>query len=240
MTVRRICLMGDSQLGALKMGWRSVAQHFREIEITFFAGQNADWGGIQIVDGTLAPSSENLREAFKRSTRGREEIDASFDAYILCGFNLAISRALRLWTYHEHVDWNAYQIAVSYYVSNTLFAKVLAKLRKITDAPVVMLAGPHQPNAYCKASPLLDNEMAAKLNANFIRECESLAAAHNARLVTQSEETLAPNGVTTQMKFAYVPKEPGKLDFRHCNAEYGAIAMPHILKTGLGIEPVAD
>jgi len=240
MTIRRICLMGDSQLGALKMGWRSVAQQFPEIEITFFAGQNADWSGIQIVDGRLAPGSEKLREAFKRSTRGLEEIDASYDAYVLCGFKLVISYPLRLWTYHEQADWNAYQTAVSHYVRNTLFAKVLAKLRKITDAPVIMLAGPHQPNAYCKASPLLDNEMAAKLNANFIRECESLAAAHNARLITQSEETLAPNGVTTQMKFAYVPTDPDRLDFRHCNAEYGAIAMPHILKIGLGIEPLSN
>lgn len=232
--------MGDSQLGALKLGWRSEAKRFPEIEITFFAGQNADWSSIQIVDGKLVPDSEKLRESFKRSSRGPEEIDASFDAYVLCGFSLAISRPLRLWAYHEHADWNAYQTAVSDFVRNTLFAKMLAKVREITDAPVVVLAGPHQPNAYCKASPLLDNETAAKLNANFIRECESLAAAHNARLVTQSEETLAPNGVTTQMKFAYVPTEPGKLDFRHCNAEYGAIAMPHILKTGLGIEPIAD
>jgi hypothetical protein len=231
--------MGDSQLGALKQGWRSEAQRFPDIEITFFAGQNPEWSGIRIVDGRLTPGSEKLRESFKRSARDLEEIDANFDAYILCGFNLVISRPLRLWTYHEHADWNAYQTAISYYVRNTLFAKVLAKLRKITDAPVVMLAGPHQPSAYCKASPLLDNETAAKLNANFIRECESLAAAHNARLVTQSEETLAPNGVTTQMKFAYVPK-PGQLDFRHCNADYGAIAMRHILKTGLGIEPAAD
>ena len=240
MTVRRICLMGDSQLAALKKGWLSVAQHFPKIEITFFAGQNDNWSSIQIVDGKLVPGSEQLRESFRRSSRHLEEIDASFDAYVLCGFKLAISWPLRLWTYHEHTDWSAYQTAVSNYVRNTLFAQVLAKLRKITDAPVVMLAGPHQPNAYCKASPLLDNETAAKLNANFIRECESLAAVHNARLVTQSEETLAPNGVTTQMKFAYVPTEPGRLDFRHCNAEYGAIAMPHILKTGLGIEPVAD
>jgi len=240
MTVRRICVIGDSQLGALKKGWLSEAPLFSEIEITFFAGQNAEWGSIHIVDGKLAPGSEPLREAFKRSARGPKEIDADYDAYILYGLNLAISYPLRLWTYHEHADWNAYQAAVSDYVHNTLFAQVLVKLREITEAPIVVLAGPHQPHDYCKASPLLDNETAAKLHANFIRECETLATAYNARLVTQLEETLAPNGVTTQMKFANIPKEPGRIDLRHCNAEYGAIAMRHILKTGLDIDPVAD
>lgn len=240
MTIRRICLMGDSQLGALKLGWRSEAKRFPEIEITFFAGQNDNWNGIQIVDGKLVPDSEQLRASFNRSSRGMEEIDASYDAYVLCSFKLAISYPLRLWTYHEHTDWNAYQTVVSNYVRNTLLAKVLAKLREITIAPIAMLAGPHQPHAYCKASPLLDDETAAKLNANFIRECESLAAAYNARLVIQAEETLAPNGVTTQMKFAYIPKDLGQLDFRHCNPEYGAIAMPHILKAGLDIDPIAD
>jgi len=237
MTVRRICLMGDSHLAALSLGWRRVAPHFPKTEITFFGGLTTEWSSIAAVDGRLVPGSEKLREAFKRSARGLVDIQAGFDAYILIGLKLAISFPLRLWTHHEHADWKSYQTAVSGYVRDTAFAHVLARLREITDAPVVVLAGPHQPNAFCKASPLLDNETAAKLRANFIRECESLATAYNARLVTQSEETLAPNGVTTQMKFAYVPKEPGKLDFRHCNAEYGAIAMLHILKTGLGIEP---
>src|SRR5437868_7783182 len=112
MTVRRICLMGDSQLGALKQGWRIVAPRFPEIELTFFAGQNAEWSSVQIVDGRLAPGSEEMRESFKRSARGLEEIDASYDAYILCGFKLVISFPLRLFTYHTHADWNSYQTAV--------------------------------------------------------------------------------------------------------------------------------
>jgi hypothetical protein len=235
MTVRRICLMGDSQLGALKKGWKSEAPLFPEIEFTFFAGQNADWGSIHVADGKLVPGSEELRESFKRSALGLEDIQADFDAYILCSLKLAISFPLRLWTHHEHRDWNSYQAAVREYVNGTVFARVLARLRKITGAPIVVLAGPHQPSDFCKASPLLDNETAGRLHANFVRECEALAAVHNARLVTQPEETLAPNGVTTLMKFAN-----GNVDPRHCNAEYGVIAIRHILKTGLAIDLIAD
>jgi len=232
--------MGDSHLGALNLGWRRVATHFPEIEITFFAGQDAEWSSIHVVDSRLVPGSEKLRESFKRSTRGLEDIHANFDAYVLTSLKLAISFPLRLWTHHEHADWNSYQTAVAGHVHDTVLAHVLARLREITDAPVVVMAGAHQPSAFCKASPRLDNETAAKLQANFIHECEVLAAAYNARLVTQPEETLATNGVTTQMRFANASADSGRVDLRHCNAEYGAIAMCHILKTGLGIDPVAD
>ena len=42
------------------------------------------------------------------------------------------------------------------------------------------------------------------------------------------------------MKFANASVDSERMDLRHCNAEYGAIAMRHILKTGLDIDPVAD
>lgn len=232
--------MGDSQTAALKHGWTRIAPQFPDVEITFFAGIGTEWPSIRAEDGTLVPGSERLREEFRRSSRGLEAIAGDFDAYILTGLRLAISFPLRLWTHHEHADWAAYRAAVSAYLRETGMATVLARLRAITEARVLLLDGPHQPHDFCKASPLLDRETIAKLHANFVRECEALAAEYGARFIAQPEETLAPNGITTQMKYAAISKDPEREDRRHCNAEYGAIAMRHVLAEGLGLHPRPD
>src|ERR1700755_3523959 len=100
-----ICLMGDSHAAALKKGWIRITQRFTQAEITFFAGTSADWATLHVANGRLVPGTERLSAEFARSSRGPEEIDASYDAYILCGLGLAISFPLRLWTHHEQPDW---------------------------------------------------------------------------------------------------------------------------------------
>lgn len=225
----RICLMGDSHAGALKKGWVRIAPRFQQIEIAFFAGYTHDWTTMHVANGKLAPGTERLSQEFARSA-GIHEIDAGFDAYILYGLGLAISFPLRLWTHHEHADWSAYQAAVAENVRTSRLAHVLARLREITKTRALISAGPFQPRTFCKSSPLLDRETALKLRANFERECTALAGSYSADFVGQPEETLAPNTVTTKMKFAISPKDPAQKDRRHCNADYGAIVMADILE----------
>jgi hypothetical protein len=232
--------MSDSHAGALKHGWTRIAQRFGQAEITFFAGHSFDWSSIRAAEGKLVPGTERLRQEFARSAQGLEEIDAGYDAYVLCGLGLAISFPLRLWTHHEQPDWESYRAAVAANIRGTRLAHVLARLRQITQARALVLAGPFQPRAFCKSSPLLDRETALKLRANFVRECEALARAHAARFLSQPDETLAPNGVTTRMTFAAASGDPEREDQRHCNADYGAVAMRHVLEAGLSLRPIPD
>jgi hypothetical protein len=224
----KVCLMGDSHAAALKKGWTQVGGEFPNVRMTFFAGTTADWDSVGVADGRLLPGAETLREQFVRSAQGVSEIADAYDVYVLCALGLRLSEALRLWVSRAekgHTTWSAYRAAVAESVRDHECARLLSKLRQITQAPVYVVAGPHQPLAFCRSSPLLDDATAARLRANFHAECETFAAEHAARFVPQPQETLAPNGVTTQMRFwSGTPK-----DRRHCNGEYGAIVLTRIM-----------
>lgn len=218
-----ICVLGNSHSAAMKNGWRIVRNEFPWVDLTFFAGPSADWDSLKIDGDRLVPGTAGLHKRFEMSS-GRNAIDASFDAYVLCGLDLALSFPLRLWTHQNQRDWNAYPRAVAEAVHDTSSARLLPKLRQITDRPALVIAAPHQPHDYCKSSPLLDDGTAARLRAVFDETCTTMAAAHGARFLEQPRETLAPNGITTRMEFANPPSEDAE-DRRHCNGAYGAIVL---------------
>lgn len=236
MTMRRICLMGDSQAGALKLGWMRIQDEFPDVEITFFAGRSTDWHGVTVSGRTLVAGSEHLREQLRRSSRGLGEIAAGYDTYVVCGLGLGFGKPLGLWTDRVCADWDSYRTEVAAFVRRSGCAYILAKLREITAAPALFLPAPFQ---HAATAPSLDGAVAARLRAVFLGECEALAALHKAILVAQPAETLAPNGISTRMEFAApaIPNAPRR-DRYHCNEDYGALVMANILKIKLG--PIAD
>ncbi|HWA91368.1 MAG TPA: hypothetical protein VG889_15135 [Rhizomicrobium sp.] len=227
--IRNICLMGDSHAAALRKGWSTVRRDFPKFRVTFFAGTTEDWDSVVVSEARLVPGSEHLKAQFERSSRGVTEIAGGYDAYVLCGLGPRLSEALRLWVNREEKNrttWEAYRAAVAESLRDHECARVLPKLRAISRAPARIVAGPHQPLAFCKSSARLDNATAERLRANFYDECRTFAAEHGATFVPQPEETLAPNGVTTRMEFwSGIAK-----DRRHCNGEYGAIVMRNLLR----------
>ncbi|SRR5579862_6870252 len=225
----KICLMGDSHAAALKRGWTRIAGDFPGTEITFFAGDKAEWHNVHAAEGKLVPASARLREQFVRSTKDMEEIASDFDAYIVCSLDLGILMPLGFWASGRYPDWESYRAAVNALVRHSGAAHILTELRKIATAPALLAAAPFQPQGFCKWSPSLDDATTARLRALFESECEALAADHAALFVPQAEETIAPNNVTTKMEFAARSRTAEREDTRHCNDDYGAIALAKIL-----------
>jgi hypothetical protein len=236
MTVRRICLMGDSQAGALKLGWNRIHGEFPDVEITFFAGRSTDWHSVTVSDRKLVPGAEHLRDQLRRSSRGLEEISADYDAYIVCGLGLGFGKPLGLWTDRACTDIDSYRTDVAAFVRRSGCAHVLTKLREITAAPALILPAPFQ---HAATAPSLDGAVAAELRRVFLGECEALAALHKAILVAQPAQTVAPDGISTRMEFAApaVPDAPRR-DRYHCNEDYGALVMANILE--IALRPIAD
>ncbi|HEX4862360.1 MAG TPA: hypothetical protein VFV07_14080 [Rhizomicrobium sp.] len=237
MTTRKICLMGDSQAGALKLGWNRIHGEFPHVEITFFAGRSTDWHSVTVSDRKLVPGAEHLRDQLRRSSRGLEEISADYDAYMICGIGLGFGRPLGLWTDHAHQDWESYRTAVAAFVRGSGCAYILAKLREITAMPALILPAPFQHSG--SISRPLDDATAARLRANFFGECEKLAAEHGAVLATQPPQTVAADGISTRTEFAApAPPDAPRRDRYHCNEDYGALVMANVLK--IALRPIAD
>jgi hypothetical protein len=226
----RICLMGDSHAAALKRGWLRIQGDFPETQITFFAGDKAEWYNVHAKDGRLVADSERLREQFGRSAKGPEEIAADFDAYIVGSLGLGILMPLGFWASGQYPQWDSYRAAVTAYMRHSGCAHILEQLRTVSRAPILFMAAPFQPQAFCKWSPELDAETTAKLRALFEDEFRALAAGHGAIFVPQPEQTIASNGLTTRMEFAAISRDPSRQDARHCNDDYGALVMESVLK----------
>src|SRR5580698_7328536 len=96
--MKRIALLGDSHSAALKVGWDRLRNRFTGFELTFFAAPESDWNSLRAMDDCLTTSSDEMREKFRRSSKGAETIDASFDAYVTLGLGLHISVSLKVWT----------------------------------------------------------------------------------------------------------------------------------------------
>src|SRR5262249_8824172 len=153
---------------------------FPETEITFFAGDKAEWHNVHADGARLVADSARLREQFGRSAKGADEIAADFDAYIVCALGLGILMPLGFWTSGRYPDWSSSRGAVNAFVRHPGAAHTLAELRKIARAPALLAAAPFQPQAFCKWSPGLDETTTARLRALFERECEALCADHAA------------------------------------------------------------
>ena len=226
----RVCLIGDSQLAAIRQGWSLIRDEFPGIAPTFFAGACSEWPTLEVCGDCLAAGSDKLSEQFARSSRGARTIGSSFDFYIICGLELEIAPLLKLWLREEHSRPEVFRAAASRELRETLSAKTLAMVREITSSRIVLLPSPFQGEAFCRASPRLDTETARGIAEIFGSECERLAGEFGATFLAQPAQTIAGNGVTTWMNFVRRSSDPALEDRRHGNAEYGAIALRQALE----------
>ncbi len=79
--MKRVCIIGDSHIGALQSGWRALGDEFPDIEVTSFGAPRPLFDELQVSGRRLVPASERLREYFVRTSGGEAEISGTYDRY---------------------------------------------------------------------------------------------------------------------------------------------------------------
>jgi hypothetical protein len=234
--VIRTCIMGDSHVAALKLGWPLIESEFAGAEPTFFVGTNVEWRSVSASDGKLTPHTEALRKQFAASSNGQTQIEAGFDAYAVYGLGLGIGRFLNGALAAPNIADIA-QHHIRKKLRLTTAANVLAMLRSITSARVILVAVPYQPADFNTAVPQLTSEVRGLISAVFLQECESLARDHHVEFMPQPRSTVSADLVTTKMEYARRETKAGVADHIHCNPQYGALVLRQILEAAVG-DPV--
>jgi hypothetical protein len=235
--VTRICIMGDSHVTALKLGWPLIESEFANTEPTFFAGTNVEWRNVGVRDGQITPHSEALRNQFAASSNGHTQINAGFDAYAVNGLGLGIGRFLSAALAAQDIADIAQQ-HMRKKLRLTTAANVLAMLRGITSARVFLLPAPYQPAEFSTAVTQLTREVRSMISTLFLQECRSLARDHQVEFMPQPYSTVSGDLVTTKMEYARRETRAGLADHVHCNPQYGALVLRQILESAVG-DPVA-
>ena len=86
----KICIIGNSHVGALKNAWRTSFHQIKEkeIAITFFAARGSSLKDLEYKDGILSAKTDKLKEMLSFTSGGESFIDLNaYDVLLLYGLN---------------------------------------------------------------------------------------------------------------------------------------------------------
>jgi hypothetical protein len=230
--VVRICIIGDSHIGAAKGGWTQQRQKHPGISIGFFGAPHNEMNGLQLENGRLIPDNDKLRDQLVMTGR-TPEIAADYDVYAVYGLRLrlrdmrGILRKQNLAALKKRPKKRERAIRhLLKTMRRTCCIQTLVKVRQCTAAPVLLIATPYQPANPEKSASAAGNRKGKITKALFDEACRRLAAEADAIYVPQPEETIAPTRTNTLARL----RSPRENDKTHMNDEFGAILMQRIVE----------
>ncbi|TCL10224.1 hypothetical protein BXY66_2293 [Shimia isoporae] len=244
---RRICVMGNSHVAALKGGWEDGAAPRKDILPTFFGALSDGMGTLDFVDGEVIPRERKAAEFFKRiSGTGGGVRAEDYDAFVLVGMGLFPTP---VFTNYARFATPSTQHVAEHFVSDAVIADTLWEsidgsmmmhcarvLRRATDKPIHLAW-----QAFCSESlfdidwraaqmqPILDNGDQPFVNMMMDGVADKLRDA-GFGVLEQPEETKR-DGVMTKAEFSRGSvlfraveknaKEHRENDVFHMNSLYG-------------------
>jgi hypothetical protein len=250
--MRKICIIGNSHIGALKSAWDGLHSEWPGIEITFFGALTPVLraGGPVVSEGCLKPSTVELRKYFSDTSGGLEDICGQYDAYLVCGLRFGSERMENICSHfraethfrdgRRPVSDECYLAITKGYLSTTQNLEMVAKVRQITAAPVWVLPTPMPSDASTgteldKLEEVGDDKSVRNMLFEAMRQ---LVDEKGFRLLLQPEVTLSrplkTKSIYTRgaLKLTGGMKEPlAKEDYKHMNGDYGSLILRPWLAT---------
>jgi len=245
----RVCLIGNSHLGCLKLGWDEIATRHSDTKVTFFGTPRRTILHLRARQHRLVPTTESVETSFMRTSDGLSVIDPQlYDAFVICG--LTVSSVLVMGLACRYTPDSLSHLSERHLVSDDFFKAILAemnqasagyktakRLRRITDKPILILPPPMPSEQITLKQPRLtkfqQDESGTRL-ATLVQEAVESLDKDVAEFVWQPQQTLA-HGVFTQHEFStnssrlLTDEKHSDDDAIHMNGEFGAAALTDIL-----------
>lgn len=151
---RSVCLIGNSHLAALALGWRQVADRYPGVSMTFFGSPAGTLRGLRAEDGRLVPGTPKLRETLAAISGGIDVIDtAAYDEFWLVGMGFGSQRMMAVYEkswaedqqpdpHRAPVSTELFRTAVLANLTSSLAMELHRRLRSITDKPIRIMPEP--------------------------------------------------------------------------------------------------
>lgn len=147
-----ICVIGNSHVTAMKLGWDIVKQKYPAVVATFFGAPAKSLGQTEVRGDVIVPTSQEVEQFFVRTSGGKSRIDNGYDRFLLCGMGFSTARLLSVSDrYRTEADardgrrpisTEFLQAVVQSGLRQTLAAEVARKLRRISGAPITLIPVP--------------------------------------------------------------------------------------------------
>lgn len=243
-SVTRICLIGDSHLGAVKLGWDAVKSELHGVDLTFFVapGRMMD---LALSSGSITAATEELQRKFKKSSGGEFAIKCDYDGYIVHGLGLISSRILPLYENcradsharegRQPISDECFQLACYGLFRETRAVRTVALLRKITDAPIGLVVAPMRSLSHPEADVAVieKNGDDAEVASSFSGAATRLSTDLKVSVFLQPTDTLAGPLRTKPMysrsQLVRAGNEIDRSDYTHMNPAYGTIIVRQLV-----------
>lgn len=237
-----VCLIGNSHLAALKRGWPEIKAAFPGVVLDFYGSAGVTLH-LEVCGGKLVALDAKVQRRLAMTSAKSGEIEPVYDAYVVCGLSLKPMLAIKAYiakfgelrTSGRVTAANIEDLAAAMgsALRGSLAVDVMSKLRRITDAPIFLIATPlaaYERNVgLWKKMKHQETRVAAALD----KTCRKLALDFSATFVPQPAETIAANGLTTRPEFYLLPVyqvKDEKADHTHMNPAFGAIVLRDVLE----------
>ncbi|WBU63538.1 hypothetical protein [Paracoccus aerodenitrificans] len=255
MTKTRLCLIGNSHLAAMKLGWDKLVEENDPLinghSITCYGAPRDMLRHVEVRDGCLVPTSPKVRKQFTMLS-GQERLDPNdYDVFLLVGLGASFKRVLRLYNgcrwpgvgKQPHMPLVSSDFARSLLIEGYLGTRLSdmgQKLMSVTNKPVFAL---HEPLWSPRTSPCPGDHDFGWLNAvasgdgtalaALFRDSLAAAIAPWVCLLPQPDSTIEEH-IMTRPEFNRdadkdISGSGGGKDAAHMNRDFGAEMWRHHL-----------
>ena len=258
--MKRVCVIGNSHLACMKLGWDRMRQRHPGCEITFFGSRGALCQHLQLCDRRLIPANDVLAADLRWISGGLTAIALDdFDAFVLMAMQFAptrVSQVARQFSYVDvRLDPRKRLISRECFLQsafdglrNSIAVSVAEKIRSAVSKPIVIVPQPHVSAAWRETETYrtgFGNAPAGcwPLLGEIWQDCALKAArAVAAEALLQPGETMV-DSFFTEHRFCKasvmladgLATEHPEDDFVHMNAEYGEIVLDALFSPGRGM-----
>jgi hypothetical protein len=147
-----ICLIGDSNLAALKLGWDAVGQEYGDVAATFFGARIARMQ-LRVCNESLVAETDWLRNRFQITSGGKSEIANNYDCYLVCGLGFGARRVAGVYRDYraesqsrdnerQPISDECFRMAFCGRLRESQAITIIGYLRDITNAPIALVPMP--------------------------------------------------------------------------------------------------
>lgn len=123
----KICIMGSSHLGSLKLGWDEVRGQYPGLQLDFFGSPGATMRHLRVKAGRLVTEDAALSDSLALTSGGMRQIEvAQYDGVILYGLMLKMPRLRR------GISRAVVQETIRNRMEKGLTGRLALRLRKVT------------------------------------------------------------------------------------------------------------
>jgi len=248
-----VCVLGNSHLASLILGWRQIQQEFADTKLTFYGAPGRLMEFFDVKDGNLVAGHADLRQHLQWiSGSGDAIVTGDFDGYVIYALAFGIRNVLGVFAGHrgeslraderQPVSDHCFMRAIEDVLLGSTAVSLIRRLQQITDAPILLVPQPMSSDQDRVPWTLRTLEAGEDRIAadTFSTVTTQIADRLGIQVMFQPADTLTSPMLTNSSYSRGSVRLGGGLttthpddDVTHMNAEYGAIILKRVLQGGV-------